>query len=277
MFKSLFPACSARSSLFFPALTYIFLIASGCNSSVPEASSSAETGAAENQIPPNGHNSRISLDWNGTYAGMLPCADCDAVKTVVTLYNNETFSRKVTYIGRDGRTFEDEGAFEWSEDGGSISIDNIDGSRQKYLVGEGFLLHLDRKGERITGARSERYRLEKLHRDPLLEDREWNMLGGEGPEITGRQVPSLHFDGKKRRLSGNDGCNRINADYMLYADRGLQIGTIAATKMACPDAEGQEAFRKMLRSTRAYSLTDTLTLLDENGAPLALFLESDNE
>jgi len=260
-----------------PAITsaFIFLvvIASGCNSSVPEASSPAEAPAAEKQIPPDGHNSRISLDWDGTYAGMLPCADCDAVQTVLTLYSNETFSRKVTYIGRDGRTFEDEGAFEWSEDGGSISIDNIDGSRQKYLVGEGFLLHLDRKGERITGARSERYRLEKLLRDPLLEDREWNMLGVEDREITGRQVPSLHFDGKRRRLSGSDGCNRINADYMLYADRGLQIGTIAATKMACPDAEGQEAFRAILSSARAYALTDTLTLLDENGAVLAEFLD----
>lgn len=266
-----------RPSAWSPVVIILLLIVLGCDSAAPEDSSAAVTEAAETSAPPDGHNSRISLDWDGTYAGMLPCADCDAVYTVITLYADESFSRTVSYIGRDERTFEDEGGFGWSEDGGSISIDNIDGSRQKYLVGEGFLLHLDRKGERITGARSERYRLEKLVGNAELENREWSLLAGDSLEMPGRSAPSLHFDGEKRRLSGNDGCNRINAEYMLYSGNRLQIGAIAATKMACPDPEAGEAFRTKLHRTRAYSLSDTLKLLDENGDALAEFIDRSRE
>ena len=35
------------------------------------------------------HNSRNSLDWNGVYKGVLPCADCEGIETVITLLNDK--------------------------------------------------------------------------------------------------------------------------------------------------------------------------------------------
>ncbi|MEX2593665.1 MAG: copper resistance protein NlpE N-terminal domain-containing protein [Anditalea sp.] len=46
-------------------------------------------------------NSRNTQDWGGTYEGVVPCADCEAIKTVLTLNENRTFILKTTYQGKD--------------------------------------------------------------------------------------------------------------------------------------------------------------------------------
>ncbi|HSH50375.1 MAG TPA: copper resistance protein NlpE N-terminal domain-containing protein, partial [Bacteroidales bacterium] len=38
-----------------------------------------ESGAED--YPPDMHTSEISLDWQGTYKGVLPCADCPGIET----------------------------------------------------------------------------------------------------------------------------------------------------------------------------------------------------
>lgn len=254
-----------------PILFFCTLSLIGCSDS---RNHTAAPDPDQAETLPDGHNSKISLDWYGTYGGVLPCADCEGVRTQITLFRDATFRRKVEYVGRDERVYEDDGSFIWSEDGGKIRIDNIDGSQQNYLVGEGHLLHLDRKGARITGPRAEKYRLDKLTRDPKLEDHTWEWVVQDSVDFAGRAVPSLSFDAEKRRLSGSDGCNRIAADYMLYDGGALTMGKTVATKMACPEMAVSESFRKMLGEVRSYTVTDSLVLRNENGVPLASFSRS---
>ena len=33
----------------------------------------------------NEHNSQNSLDWEGVYKGILPCADCDGIETEIVI------------------------------------------------------------------------------------------------------------------------------------------------------------------------------------------------
>jgi uncharacterized lipoprotein NlpE involved in copper resistance len=48
-------------------------------------------GGAPSTQPAEMHNSRISLDWAGTYEGVLPCADCPGTKTRLTLNQDGSY------------------------------------------------------------------------------------------------------------------------------------------------------------------------------------------
>ena len=102
-------------------------------------------------------------------------------------------------------------------------------------------------------------------------------FGGQGVEAGGclevaRAFAQVRFDGT--RVSGSGGCNRISGGY-LREGGSLRIGPLAATRMACVDAErGQleSAFVDALQATTAYSLLggNQLTLLDASGRTLAV-------
>ena len=42
----------------------------------------------EKEIITDFHNSLNSLDWEGTYSGILPCADCAGIQTLIKLNKN---------------------------------------------------------------------------------------------------------------------------------------------------------------------------------------------
>src|SRR5690606_3277784 len=101
----------------------------------------------ENHDP--AHNSQNSVDWMGTHEGVLPCADCPGLKTVLTLHDDETFQMRSEYLERDTK-FEDEGTFEWQNNGSVVHLKGKD-TDVKLKVGEHVLFQLDQEGNEITG------------------------------------------------------------------------------------------------------------------------------
>lgn len=109
-----------------------------------------------------GDNSRNSLDWPGTYSGILPCADCEGIETTIVLQSDNTFSYKANYLGKQQPlVVESKGGFTWDASGGKISLEGIKGETIQYLVGENKLFHLDMQGQRITGDLATKYELIK--------------------------------------------------------------------------------------------------------------------
>lgn len=110
--------------------------------------------------PADTHNSRNSLDYEGLYAGTMPCADCEGIYTEITLAGDQ-FKKKTVYQGKEEgkNTFEKSGKYAWNEKGSIITLDN-DQSEQ-YQVGENQLIALDRDGKRITGDHAALYILRK--------------------------------------------------------------------------------------------------------------------
>lgn len=107
------------------------------------------------------HNSRNSIDYEGTYIGTLPCADCSGIRTEIMLHGN-SYKMIVAYKGVDdetNNTFETSGTFKWDENGSIITLG--DDKSQQYLVGENRLFALDQNGKRITGELAEMYILKK--------------------------------------------------------------------------------------------------------------------
>lgn len=106
------------------------------------------------------HNSKTSIDWVGTYEGVLPCADCEGIKTTLTINKDETFTLSQEYLNKNFK-LEDKGKLEWSKDGGSIKITTKENGNFNYKVGENKLFSLDQEGKEITGSLADKYVLIK--------------------------------------------------------------------------------------------------------------------
>jgi len=107
------------------------------------------------------HNSRNSLDYEGTYTGTMPCADCSGIEVELTL-KGDNYTLKTTYLGKEDKgqnVFTQNGQYTWNTAGSIITLDND--KDQQYQVGENKLISLDQQGKRITGELADMYILMK--------------------------------------------------------------------------------------------------------------------
>ncbi|MDR0437373.1 MAG: copper resistance protein NlpE [Bacteroidales bacterium] len=115
----------------------------------------------QNEVIDAAHNSRNSLDWAGTYIGILPCADCEGIKNQVTLNTDETYELSYLFIGKSDTPFVTSGTFKWNDAGSQITLQD-EGFPIRYKVGEGKLFQLDIDGNPITGELANMYILTKI-------------------------------------------------------------------------------------------------------------------
>ncbi len=230
---------------------------------------------ASETAPPDAHTSRNALDWNGTYQGVIPCADCEGIKTSLTLMKNGEFSRTLTYLGNEeaGRT--ETGTFEWDAGGFIITLNPEEGEPQSYQVGENRLFHLDQEGNRISGDLAEKYELVKNRADYQLENKKWILTELMGQEFTpgdGEKQAYLEFNSELGRVAGNNTCNQVSGSYELMEGNRIRIGPVASTMMACPDMENEARFNEVLERVDNYTIADgVLSLNKARMAPMARF------
>lgn len=117
--------------------------------------------AIDSQTDAGQDNSSTSLDWVGTYKGILPCADCEGIETVITIKEDMTYAIKSKYLGKDEMVYEQKGDFLWNEEGNTIILNEKNRTLRQFLVGENYLLQLDLKGNKITGELADKYFLHK--------------------------------------------------------------------------------------------------------------------
>jgi uncharacterized lipoprotein NlpE involved in copper resistance len=139
-----------------------FLIFS-CKKEVKEAEINTDTIVkVAIETPIDSHNSQNSLDWQGTYKGVTPCADCEGIETELILNKDLTYAIRTKYLGKgDGKIFEEKGNFVWDKTGGIIKLEGLKGRPSQYKVGENRLIQLDMEGNIIDGALAEKYVLTK--------------------------------------------------------------------------------------------------------------------
>ncbi|MGE6454272.1 copper resistance protein NlpE [Shewanella baltica] len=106
---------------------------------------------------PVGDTSQNSLDWAGSYEGVLPCASCEGIQTLITLQSDNSFVQETVYLGKDEKILKLMGKAAWDEKGQKITLE--DGTQ--YLVGENQLIMLNTEGQRITGDLAANYVLKK--------------------------------------------------------------------------------------------------------------------
>lgn len=222
------------------------------------------------------HNSRNSLDWAGSYTGITPCADCEGIRTTVTLQQDGTFTRELIYLGKSGRPFSDAGQFSWNDAGSAVTLAAGSEAAQQYQVGENRLYHLDRAGNRIVGELADRYVLEKTVRDARIEDQRWLLVEVMGQPFEPSEALGEAFillDSSQSRVSGHASCNNFFGSYVLLAGGRIRfVGNLGATMMACPDMSVETAVLQALATIDNYAISgDRLSLNRARMAPLLRF------
>lgn len=106
-----------------------------------------------------GHNSKNSLDYKGTYTGVLPTETGEGMKVVLTL-SDSTFTRTTEYIGKKEKLIEEKDIYGWNTQGSIITLRGVTGPSQ-YKVGENTLTQLDANGKVIEGNMADKYILRK--------------------------------------------------------------------------------------------------------------------
>lgn len=135
----------------FLLLTIVAVLFSACKKTGTKEESPAEdsisvtTEISESRTTPD-----VTLDWEGEYKGILPCADCDGMEVSLILNFDSTFTQSTHYIGKGG-PYEEEGTFSWDETGGIVVLKLTDGSEAKYRVEEDMLILLDEYGYPYEG------------------------------------------------------------------------------------------------------------------------------
>ncbi|SHJ77173.1 NlpE N-terminal domain-containing protein [Tangfeifania diversioriginum] len=139
-----------------------FLVFVGCRNSTKETEISKD-GTETLAALPDMHTSQIAIDYHGTYKGVVPCADCEGMETVITLKENEEYEIAVKYLGKSDAVYKESGNFSWGDDGRIITLEGLENRASQYQVGENKLFQLDLEGNRITGDLAENYILEKTN------------------------------------------------------------------------------------------------------------------
>lgn len=221
--------------------------------------------------PDPAHNARNALDWAGAYRGVLPCADCPGIETVIVLTGDGTYREKSRYLERDVAPRSEEGRFTWNAAGSVITL--AGSASAQYFVGENRLIRLAGDGSRITGPLAEHYVLTKIG-DGVTE-KYWKLV-----ELRGQPVPALErapyliLKAEGGRVEGYGGCNGFGGSYEIdEAASRIRFGHIASTMRACATGmDVESAFHEVLRMADNYTLAgDRLTLNRARMAPLARF------
>lgn len=231
-------------------------------------------------VPDLAHNSRNSLDWDGTYRGIMPCADCGGIKTELQLLSDGTYRLGMLYLGKSDEIFSDSGRFEWNKAGSAITLlheGNADASRQ-YQVGENVLFKLDMEGNRISGELEDQYKLFKATPSNELLGRYWKLI-----ELMGNVVEKNKESNKEayiklmkldNRVLGNGGCNTLLGTFAHDPEKmTIRFSQMASTLMACPNLDEEQEFKNVLEICDNYAVyNDTLSLHKARMAPLARFV-----
>lgn len=177
------------------------------------------------------HNVQNTLDWEGTYFGVLPCASCPGINTLITLIDDGTFEKTTEYLESDDTPETTNGKFDWKGD--SIIIIG----ESAYLVGENQLFALDVYNQVVEGELAEHYILNKVNLEPepdvndgysLMEykgsdGKEYDIIYNVNPE---KPVALIDMDGTQ---------------LMLTQTESWAKGAVYSTKNAKLTAEGDNA------------------------------------
>ena len=248
----------------------------GCASKTTTSSTSSSAQAT------TADNSRTSVDWPGTYTGVVPCDDCEGIETSITLYEDGTYLLKTMALGKDDKAAKRSGSFIWDESGGKIQLQGTGDEIHRYLVGENVLYQLDAQGNRIMGEQAAKYALKKGSGEAaqvpeaLLAVASWRLTELMGKPVPapaeGQSSPSLTFERQAPNVHGFAGCNNFTGNAEFMSGNRLRFGNLAVTQKACLDMTVESEFVKVLNTADNYFQDgETLVLQKAKMAPLARF------
>ena len=100
-------------------------------------------------------------NFYGTYEGTLPCADCEGIKTVLTLNEDTTYDLKSEYLGKENAVFEESGVYNLLAGNVVELVTPSSGNKTYYKIQDGAVALSDASGVLNEGELAEFYILKK--------------------------------------------------------------------------------------------------------------------
>lgn len=220
------------------------------------------------------HNAENALDYDGIYLGILPCADCEGIKTTIYINRDKTYTLKQVYINKNAQVIEEKGTYTWDKSGTIISLKpNTNNEKgMKLFVAENALYILDQSGKRITGPLADHYELTKDNY--ALLNKKWRIFEMYGkpfkPETTSKKEGYITFDEDENRVIASAGCNTMSGDFNILPKNKLEFGVFMSTAMACENMQDEGKLGKILSETKKFNVNnDELTLINKNQETIA--------
>lgn len=142
------------------ALAILTLTFASCKKEIKSETVTTAAAAGSNSTASDMHTSENALDWNGTYEGVIPCADCPGIETKLTLNGDKTYELSVLYQDREKQPTISKGTFSFDKSGNTITLDKA-GNTTRYRVKEDGLVMLDADEKEIEGPLKTNYILNK--------------------------------------------------------------------------------------------------------------------
>jgi heat shock protein HslJ/uncharacterized lipoprotein NlpE involved in copper resistance len=284
------------------SLFFLVLLIVSCTSKVKKETTDEILTDSTEMLMNKEHNAKISLDYIGMYQGVLPCADCEGIETILWVDENN-YVLFTNYLGKKNKTeSEFRGEYVWNESGNTIILSGIENAPNRYFVGENYLTQLDLDGNKIEGDFAEKYMLQKksnvkvlppppppppimikevsyhpksLKNTSLIKNK-WRLI-----ELNGKPIVSNEENKKVMFIQLNNegryfafaGCNNMMGSFELKDEKSLiKFSKGASTMMACPDMTIEQEFAEMLEKVDNYSIKgNNLSFNRARMAPLARF------
>jgi heat shock protein HslJ len=89
----------------------------------------------------------------------------------------------------------------------------------------------------------------------------WELNYITGPRIAfdglySNKKPTIHFDLKENRVSGNNSCNSFTGNLSVTGNKIDFTQPMAVTRMMCQDGQGEQVFMNTLQKITSYDVTD---------------------
>lgn len=249
-----------------------------------------EKGGQSTEAKKNKHQ---EADWVGVYRGVLPCADCEGIVTMIHLKNDLTYVKSMQYKGKSSELFTQSGSFQWNKKGNGIilkpwakegtsdekSAEVSDAltlgkeMKEEYKVEEGRLVKLDENGKSIEGELAPNYVLQKAEFDKDIREKYWKLIELNGKTIvfaeTQKRETHLVLRSNDKRVIGHGGCNAFSGTYELQAGNRIKFLELTSTEMFCNEVNFESDFFVALQTTDNYTINgDTLCLNKAKMAPM---------
>lgn len=152
-----------RNIILIVAISLLALV--GCKQGVKENAS--ESKAEQSAQTVESFSKDDVANWEGTYFGVLPCASCPGINTLITLFPDGRFEKVIEYKGKKDGVSTTKGTIVWEANNTQLLL-----GEELYEVDGDLLLCLDKNGKKVEGELAEDYILQRteLETSPDIND-----------------------------------------------------------------------------------------------------------
>ena len=232
--------------------------------------------------------------YTGTFAGMLPCADCPGINTELTLNPDGTYQLRETYLKNAPKTFVSAGKWDTGKDSQTVELKDSKNKDKNYYAfsGKNELKKLDMNAQPINDS-DFNYSLKRKTQDfNAVTGKVWRLsqvqtAAGQvtfnaaklNPEFF-KDIYTLQFD--NGRASGKASPNRYTAPFTAGSGNNLTFGLAASTMMMGirePEGLNEQGFFKLLSKVYGWDMIKNQLVLytvnDKNEKQTMIFNEFD--